>query len=122
MNFDFKHEDKVVEAVLQKKSVFKMPKFNLFPRNFFMNLSFSRIPAGIWSLATLMIAVAGMHYHIANAQWVIAIGCLLYYSSNKEVPFAVMLVSMAGMVLGIPELAYLLFFSVFTMVNWSRIF
>lgn len=86
-----------------------------------MNFSLNRIPSGFWSIATLILAVVAMHYRVENAVWVIPIGCLLYYAANHMVPFAVMLVALGGMASGIPGLAFLLIFSVVTMVNWKNV-
>lgn len=123
MDFDFKKQEQGIEAILEKKTIAaKVSQFKLFPRGFNMNFSLSRIHPGFWSIATLILGVVAMHFKVENAVWVLPIGCLLYYSANQVVPFAVMLVALAGMFLGIPELAYLLFFSVITMINWSRLF
>lgn len=120
VNFDFKKQDQEFEAILEKKSIMsKISKFKLFPRNIRMNFSLDRIHPGVWSIATLLLGVLGMHYHVTNAVWVIPVGCMLYYAAKHVVSFCVMLVSLLGMVLGIPEMAFLLIFSVITMVNWS---
>lgn len=120
VNFDFKKQDQEFEAIMEKKSVMsKISTFKIFPRNFRMNFSLDRIHPGVWSVVTLLLGVLGMHYKIDNAAWVIPVGCILYYAAKHVVPFAVMLVSLLGMALGIPQMALLLIFSVITMVNWS---
>lgn len=122
MNFDFKKSEQVPSEILEKKSI--IPKFNnfkLFPRGFNMNFSLSRIHPGFWSILTLTLGVIAMHYKVENAVWVLPIGCMLYYAANHVVPFAVMLVALAGMFLGIPQLAFLLFFAIITMINWSGV-
>ncbi len=122
MNFDFKKGEQVSEEIFGKKSIIpKFSKFKLFPQGFNMNFSLNRIPSGFWSIATLILAVVAMHYRVENAVWVIPIGCLLYYAANHMVPFAVMLVALGGMASGIPGLAFLLIFSVVTMVNWKNV-
>lgn len=120
MNFDFKGQEQAVEAIMGKKSVMsKVSKFKIFPRGINMNFSLDRIHPGVWSIATLLLGVVAMHYKIENAVWLLPIGCVLYYAAKHVVPFAVMLVSLLGMALGIPEMAFLLIFSVITMIKWS---
>lgn len=123
MNFDFKKEDQILEATLGKKPmVAKLSQFKLFPRGFNMNVLMSKIPSGFWSILTLTLGVLAMHLKVENAVWILPVGCFLYYSANQMVPFAVMLVALAGMYLGIPQLVYLLVFSVITMVDWNKVF
>lgn len=120
MNFDFKSKEQAVEAIMEKKSVMnKVSKFKLFPRGINMNFSLDRIHPGLWSIITLLLGVVAMHYKIENAVWVIPFGCALYYAANHVVPFAVMLVALLGMALGIPQMAFLLIFGMITMVKWS---
>lgn len=120
MNFDFKASEQ--ETMLEKKSVVpKLSKFKIFRQGFNMNLSLSRLPSSFWSIFGLILSVVALHYKVENAAWAIPVSCLLYYSSKQVVPFLVMLIALAGMATGIPELAFLMIFSVVTMINWSNV-
>lgn len=121
MNFDFKGQEQAVESIMEKKSVMsKVSKFKIFPRGINMSFSLESIHPGVWSILTLLLGVVAMHYKIENAVWLLPVGCVLYYAGKHVVPFAVTLISLLGMALGIPEMAFLLIFAVITMVNWNN--
>ena len=124
MNFDFKKN----EDFLEKKSITpKVSKFTQFSKfkNYFsgggLNISINRIPAAFWSITGLILAVLAMNFKVENAVWAIPVSCILYYSGNKIVPFFVMLIALVGMAIGIPQLAFLMIFSIITMIKWSEI-
>lgn len=122
MNFDFKCNKQHQHIILEKKSIIpKLSKFKLFPSGFNMSLSLSRLPSAFWSIAGLIIAVIAIHFKIENAAWAIPVSCLLYYSSNKIVPFCTMLIALAGILFASPAMILLLVFSVITMIEWSEI-
>ena len=118
MKFDFKKPEQVSETILNKKTIVsKITQFNFLSQGF--NMKFNQIPAGVWSVMTLILGVIAMHYKVTNAVWILPIGCLLYFASKHTVPFAVMLVALAGMASGIPQVALLLIFSIITMIKWQ---
>lgn len=123
MNFDFKNTKDQNEEVLQKKPIIpKVNKLKNFTRGLHMNFSLRNIPSAFWSIAGLIVAVVAMHFKIENAAWAIPVSCLLYYTSNQVLPFAVMSIAITGMALGIPQLVFLMIFSVITMFKWSELF
>lgn len=122
MNFDFKTNENPNEVILEKRvSIPKMNKFKLFAQGFKMNFSLTRLPSAFWSISGLILAVTAMYFKVPEAGWAIPVACILYYGANHIIPFFVLAIALAGMALGIPQVAFLLIFSLITMVNWSSL-